>query len=119
MTAAEIDAFALAAIALNAALNGVAIEAQSRDIIGSNSDWDAIVVGDMCYERPLADRLTQWLRQSAAQGATVLMGDPGRTYLPKEGLREVARYTVPTSLDLEDRTMRETVIWQLGGAIAI
>ena len=73
----------------------------------------------MCYERPLAERLTAWLRALAARGATVLMGDPGRAYLPKDGLREIARYSVPTSLDLEDRTLRETLIWQLGGTIAI
>jgi predicted nicotinamide N-methyase len=119
VTAAEIDAFAIAAIRLNAALNDVAIEAESRDLIGGESQWDTILVGDMCYERPLADRLTAWLRQLAARGATVLVGDPGRAYLPKDGLREVARYNVPTSLDLEDRTLRETVIWQLGGTIAI
>ena len=119
VTAAEIDAFAIAAIRLNAALNAVDIEAESRDLIGAESRWDTILVGDMCYERPLAERLTGWLHQLAARGATVLLGDPGRAYLPKDGLREVARYTVPTSLDLEDRTLRETLIWQLGGAIAI
>ena len=113
VTAAEIDAFALAAIALNAALNGVAVEAESRDLIGSNGEWDTILVGDMCYERPLAERLATWLGTLAAAGATVLLGDPGRAYLPKAGLGEIARYNVPTSLDLEDRTMRETVIWQL------
>ena len=114
VTAAEIDAFAVTAIRLNAALNNVAIEPESRDLIGGQSRWDTILVGDMCYERPLAERLTGWLRERAARGATVLLGDPGRAYLPKEGLREIARYTVPTSLDLEDRTQRETVIWQLG-----
>ena len=119
VTAAEIDAFAIAAIRLNAALNDVAIEAESRDLIGGESTWDTILVGDMCYERPLADRLTTWLRALASRGATVLLGDPGRAYLPKDGLREIARYNVPTSLDLEDRTLRETVIWQLGGTIAI
>lgn len=119
VTAAEIDAFAVAAIRLNAALNDVAIETESRDLIGGTSRWDTILVGDMCYERPLAERLTGWLRQLAAHGTTVLLGDPGRTYLPKEGLREVARYIVPTSLDLEDRATRKTVIWQLGGTIAI
>jgi predicted nicotinamide N-methyase len=117
VTAAEIDDFAVAAIHLNAALNGVAIETERSDLIGGETSWDTILVGDMCYERPLADRLTAWLRQLAAQGATVLMGDPGRSYLPKKGLREVARYNVPTSLDLEDRTMRETAIWQLGGPL--
>jgi len=113
VTAAEIDAFAVAAIALNAALNRVAVESENRDIIGGAGDWDAILVGDMCYERPLAERLAKWLGTLVASGATVLLGDPGRAYLPKAGLGEIARYDVPTSLDLEDRTMRETVIWQL------
>jgi predicted nicotinamide N-methyase len=119
VVAAEIDAFAIAAIALNAALNDVAIETESADIIGAEGAWDIILVGDMCYERPLAERLAKWLGALAAQGATVLIGDPGRAYLPKEGLIEVARYSVPTSLDLEDRTIRETVIWRLGNTIAI
>lgn len=114
-TAAEIDRFALAAIALNAALNDVAIEAEGSDIIGGAGGWELILVGDMCYERPLAERLTAWLRELAARGATVLVGDPGRAYLPKGGLEKVAQYAVPTSLDLEDRTIRETVIWRLQG----
>ncbi len=67
----------------------------------------------MCYERPLAERLTLWLRALASQGATVLLGDPGRAYLPKESLSAIARYEVPTPLDLEDRTIRETVVWRL------
>jgi predicted nicotinamide N-methyase len=119
VTAAEIDAFAIAAIRLNAALNAVAIETESGDLIGGDGRWDTILVGDMCYERPLADRLTAWLRALAARGTTVLMGDPGRAYLPRDGLAEIARYSVPTSLDLEDRISRETLIWQLGGTIAI
>jgi predicted nicotinamide N-methyase len=118
-TAAEIDAFAIAAIRLNAALNDVAIETESRDLIGGARRWDTILVGDMCYERPLAVRLTQWLDALSAGGAMVLLGDPGRAYLPRDGLSEIARYSVPTSLDLEDRTLRETAIWQLGGTIAI
>jgi predicted nicotinamide N-methyase len=69
----------------------------------------------MCYERPLAERLTLWLRQLAGAGALVLLGDPGRAYLPKAGLVALARYTVPTPLDLEDRTSREGVVWQLTG----
>lgn len=118
-TAAEIDGFAVAAIGLNAALNGIEVAVDSGDIIGRDDGWDIIFIGDMCYERPLADRLVPWLRQLAQRGATVLLGDPGRAYLPKEGLGKIAEYAVPTSLDLEDRTMRETVIWQLSGAIAI
>jgi predicted nicotinamide N-methyase len=117
--AAEIDPFAAAAIALNAALNRLEVGVVSEDVIGSSlSPWQVVLVGDMCYERPLAERLTLWLRQLADAGALVLLGDPGRAYLPKAGLVELARYTVPTPLDLEDRTTREGVVWRLtGGAI--
>ena len=119
VVAAEIDAFAIAAIGLNAALNQVDVETVSADIIGEDRGWDVILIGDMCYERPLADRLVPWLRVLAKRGATVLVGDPGRAYLPKDGLGKVADYAVPTSLDLEDRIIRETVIWQLDPLVAI
>jgi predicted nicotinamide N-methyase len=69
----------------------------------------------MCYERPLAERLTRWLSELARNGVDVLLGDPGRNYLPKDGLTPLARYTVPTSLDLENRTSREGVVWRLNG----
>jgi predicted nicotinamide N-methyase len=111
--AAEIDAVAASAIALNAALNALSVAVESADIIGGAAAWDAVLVGDMCYERPLAERLTPWLRHLARGGAEVLLGDPGRAYLPKSGLLELARYTVPTPLDLEDSTSRETVVWRL------
>ncbi len=112
--AAEIDPFAAAAIALNGELNRLDVTVLSEDVIGRfPSPWQVVLVGDMCYERPLAERLTLWLRRVAGAGALVLLGDPGRAYLPKAGLVELARYTVPTPLDLEDRTTREGVVWQL------
>lgn len=111
--AAEIDGFAVAAIGLNAALNSVAIDIEHGDVIGRDDGWDAVLAGDMCYERPLAERLIHWLCRLAARGATVLLGDPGRAYLPREGLEEVGRYAVPTSLEVEDCTMRETIVWKL------
>ena len=77
--------------------------------------WEIVLAGDMCYERPLAERLTEWLRTLAARGVLVLLGDPGRAYLPSEGLEALARYDVPTTLELEDRTSREGVVWQLRG----
>jgi predicted nicotinamide N-methyase len=114
VTAAEIDRFAAAAIALNAALNGVAVAIESADIIGREpAPWAIVLAGDMCYERPLAERLTQWLRALAARGVTVLLGDPGRAYLPATGLERLARYAVPTSLELEDRLTREGVVWRM------
>ncbi|MFO1059002.1 MAG: 50S ribosomal protein L11 methyltransferase [Dongiaceae bacterium] len=111
--AAEIDPLACAAIALNAAANGVAVACGAEDLVGSPSRWDVVLAGDVCYERPMAGRVAAWLRQLAGAGALVLMGDPGRTYLPASGLAEQARYRVPTSRELEDRTERETVVWRV------
>ncbi len=109
--AAEIDRFAIAAIGLNAQLNAVNLELIEADILGEASRWDVVLAGDVCYERPMAERVGQWLKGLAAAGTLVLMGDPGRNYLPATGLGEVARYQVPTSLDLEDRVSRETIVW--------
>ncbi len=112
--AAEIDPIAATAIGLNAALNGVRVTIEARDIIDQRlAPAPLVLVGDMCYERPLAERLTHWLETLAGDGATVLLGDPGRAYLPKAGLVELARYAVPTPLELEDREMREGVVWRL------
>src|SRR5258705_8322180 len=111
--AAEIDALALAAIALNAAANHVFVEEIENDIIGTNGRWNIILAGDMCYERPLAMRLTTWLRTLASEGARVLIGDPGRNYFPPSGVTRLATYDVPTSRDLEDRDMRETSVYAL------
>lgn len=118
VAAAEIDAYAAAAIALNAAVNAVTIQVISDDVIGQGIErdagrWDVVLAGDVCYEKPMADRVIAWFRQLAARGVTILMGDPGRNYLPSSGLIEVARYMVPTSLELEDRTERETIVWRL------
>jgi len=113
-TAAEIDPFAQAAIRLNAALNDVEVAVGVGDVIGREiAPWDIVLAGDMCYERPLAERLTAWLRGLAKRGVTVLLGDPGRAYLPASGLEPLARYTVPTTLELEDRLSREVTVWRL------
>lgn len=114
VSAAEIDPVAAEAIAFNAAVNDVAVAIDTTDIIGRRpAPWQVILVGDMCYERPLAERLTNWLRELAQDGVTVLLGDPGRNYVPKSGLEALARYRVPTPLDLEDREWREGVVWRL------
>ena len=114
VTAAEIDPFATTAIAMNASLNNVAVTVEASDVIGrAAAPWTLILAGDMCYERPLAERLIAWLKTKTRGGATVLLGDPGRAYLPKTGLTELARYAVPTPLDLEDRTERIGIVWRL------
>jgi predicted nicotinamide N-methyase len=119
VAAADIDPFARAAIALNADANGVDVALIEEDILGSSgdwpSDWDVILAGDVCYERPMAERVAAWFTALANVGRLVLIGDPGRSYLPGSGLREIARYQVPTTLELEYCTLRETVVWRWEG----
>jgi predicted nicotinamide N-methyase len=109
----EIDDFAAAAIALNAEINKTAVDVLRHDLIGRHEGWDVVLAGDVCYERPMAERVIPWLRDLAGRGVTVLMGDPGRAYLPDQGLVEVARYDVPTSKELEDRELRQTRVLRL------
>ena len=115
VTAADIDEFSIAAIKLNAQANASLIETVSYDLIGSDGNWRTILVGDMCYERPLAERLLVWLTERALHGATVLLGDPGRSYFPTSGVKKLKTYKVQTTRDLEDREIRETSVYQLLG----
>ncbi|HWX89333.1 MAG TPA: 50S ribosomal protein L11 methyltransferase [Rhizomicrobium sp.] len=108
--AADIDAFSCAAIALNAIANAQDIAVTQEDVIGSQGDWDVILVGDLFYERPLAERLLAWLMPL---DATALLGDPGRNYFPKDRALKLASYSVQTPRDLEDREVRETGVYRL------
>jgi predicted nicotinamide N-methyase len=117
ISAAEIDRVASAAMMLNARLNGVTLETIDHDLTGTVDDaarrWDVVLAGDVFYERPMAERVEPWLRSLARSGVRVLVADPGRAYIPKAGLAEIGRYTVPTSRDLEDREFRETIVYAL------
>lgn len=112
--ATDIDAFAIAAITLNATSNGVSINAHHADWIGREGSWDVICAGDVCYERDMAERVTDWLFTCARNGALVLIGDPGRSYLPRARLRELADYHVPVTRALEDAEIKRTKVWTLG-----
>lgn len=109
--ACDIDAFAGAAMALNAALNGVVVTPRIADIVGRDDGWEVVLAGDIAYERETAARVFAWLEALARRGATVLVGDPGRAYLPKEGLRLLATYGVPVSRDLEDNDIKQTRVF--------
>lgn len=110
VTAADIDAFSCAAIRLNAAANNSDIAVTQNDLIGTEGDWDIILVGDLFYERPLAGRLLAWLKSLSRPA---LLGDPGRNYFPQSHVKKLASYPVQTTRDLEDREIRETGVYGL------
>ena len=112
--AAEIDPLAIAAIQLNAAANAVTVTTQAGDVVGAPCRWDLILCGDVCYEAPMTAHILPWLR-AMARGAEVWVADPGRAYLPRENLAAFASYRVATSLELEDRTERQVVLYRLSG----
>lgn len=114
VSGADIDPLAIAALRLNAAANAVAVEAICADLIGRDQGWDVVLAGDVCYERDLAARVIDWLDTLARRGARVLIGDPGRAYLPRRRLTKLAEYEVPVARELEDMEIRRTAVWQLG-----
>jgi predicted nicotinamide N-methyase len=120
--AADIDAFTEPAIALNAEANDVYVEIVVQDLLEEDlldrlapdeSRYDVILVGDLFYERDTAVRALAFLDRHAAAGARVLVGDPGRTYLPKERLTRLAEYSVPVTRELEDLEIKRTTVWAL------
>lgn len=111
--AADIDGFAHAAIALNAQANDAApIIVHPQDIVGADEGWDVVLAGDVAYERDLSARVFAWLETLAARGAQVWVGDPGRSYLPREKLRKITEYGVPVSRELEDAEIKRTAVWR-------
>ena len=118
VTAYDIDPLASAAIAVNAAANGVAVHVVCGDVAGLLDGpparvGDLLLVADAFYERDLADRVMRLLERAHAGGAAVLAGDFGRTYLPRERLEPLAAYDVPELGKLEDRDVKRTTIWTL------
>ena len=113
--AADIDGFALVAMALNARANGVVIHPLHDDQIGRDGGWAVVLAGDICYERELAARVMAWLADLAKRGATVLIGDPGRAYLPRQYLTLIASHEVPVTRELEDADIKLTSVWKLEG----
>ncbi len=114
--ATDIDKVALEAITLNMRENGVEIDVSDRNVLDADiCPWDVIVAGDVCYEKPMAEKTFGWLRRCSARGAKALMADPGRAYLPKTGLMRLDQITVACSLALEDKTSRDVGIFQIVG----
>jgi predicted nicotinamide N-methyase len=110
--ACDIDAFAIAAVHLNASANEVRIDARRVDAVDTDDGWDVVLAGDICYERDMAARTMAWLERLHARRATVLVGDPGRAYLPRDKLVPVATYRVPVTRSLEDAEIKTAHVWQ-------
>jgi predicted nicotinamide N-methyase len=116
VTANDIDPLSLAAATVNAEGNGVAVETVEADLLGERpDDYRVILAGDVFYSREMAGRVLPFLRRAAGAGCLVLVGDPGRSYLPAEGMIERAAYDVPVVEALESVPMRRTTVWQVLG----
>ena len=111
---ADIDPFCAAAVALNADANRVRLDFTAADLLDAPPpEVDVICAGDVCYEKPMTDRVLAWLARARANGTRVLIGDPGRTYFPREGLTFLAEYRVPTTRELEDLEVKRVSVWAL------
>jgi len=117
VVAADIDAFTEAAITLNAVANDVYVEVITQDLLDrpapAAARYDVVLVGDLFYERDTAARALAFLDRHAAVGTRVLIGDPGRTYLPRARLTRLAEYAVPVTRELEDTEIKRTSVWAL------
>ena len=114
MLAADIDVFCEAAIGLNAEANEVEVGFTGENLLDAPPPpADVLLAGDICYERPMAEAVMVWLARGRANGAAALIGDPGRSYVPREGLNKLAEYEVPTTPDLEGVAFKRTSVWAL------
>jgi predicted nicotinamide N-methyase len=109
---ADIDPFCAAAVALNAAANGVAVAFTADDLLDRPPpDVELVCAGDVSYEKPMAERVHAWLERAHRAGARVLLGDPGRSYFDRRGLVQLAEYQVETTRELEDMEIKRTGVW--------
>lgn len=115
VSANDIDPVACVAAGLNADLSGVTLDILETDLLDGAPapDADLILAGDICYERDLAERMMEWLQARRSEGAEVLVGDPGRPYLPRSGMTKLATYSATTTGALEDTDVRNAVVWRL------
>jgi predicted nicotinamide N-methyase len=110
--ASDIDAFAVAAIEANAAENRVSIAPRLENLIGADEGWDAVLAADVAYEKDLAEATTEWLASLARRGATILIGDPRRAYLPLDQLECLVDYRVPVTRELEDSEIKRVGVFR-------
>jgi predicted nicotinamide N-methyase len=112
VTGTEIDAFAVHAARANARLNDVPMQVLHADLVGADDGWDVVLAGDVFYETEAGAAITDWLESLHDRGALVLIGDPGRAYLPKDKLSIMARFEAPRAGDLEDQDVGAARVWR-------
>lgn len=111
--AADIDQFALASCRLNADANGVFIDTTSADLLAAPpAPAGVLLIGDLFYERALADRVVAYIDAAKSQGAAVYIGDPQRSYFPRDKFTLLASYHVPVTRELEDSEIKKTAVWR-------
>lgn len=108
----DIDIFCGSAIRLNAALNEAEPIFEPRDLIGTDGPWDVVLAGDIFYEQAIAQSLAAWFDRLSASGTAVLVGDPGRYYLPKTKVEPLATYEIEVERVLEDAEVKRTTVWR-------
>ena len=113
VTANDIDPYSLAAAEANALVNGVKVRTVEDDLLDTDDRYGVVLAGDVFYSREMAARVLPFLRRAVDRGSLVLIGDPGRAYLPSEGLIKRASYDVPVIESLESVSIRHTTVWQL------
>jgi len=117
--AARVDSTDLApfcevVVPMNGSLNGVSLTPRLVDLLGQPLEGiEVLLAGDVFYEKPLAERSLAWFRQLASRGVTVLVGDPGRLYSPRQGVSDQACFEVPVSLEIEERSPMRTWVLQI------
>lgn len=115
----DIDSYAAAAVALNAALNGVELVFTGHDLLATSSpedllpEIDVILAGDICYEKPMTDAMLTYFRRAGRHKIETYIGDPHRTYFPKTGLIRLADYDILTNADIEETAIKPATVWKL------
>ena len=113
VAASEVDPLAVAAIGLNARANGVAAPAVTGDVLdGDGAGAEVVLAGDVWYSRPLAERVLGFLDRVTARGASVLAGDIGRAFLPRDRFRVLDVSDIPVMAGLEDSGVKRTMVLQ-------
>lgn len=110
--AADIDPFCASAVRLNTEANSVAVQFTAENLVGEDRGWDVVLAGDVFYDRAFAERLIPWFEHLRRRGCDVIVGDPGRSYLPREKLASLTSYQVAVSRALEDAEVKKTTVWR-------